>query len=82
MFANDGALYPIGSINSFRKINAQKKVRKKRMLQTNLIIGTGNACAWHKSPKLCPTERINETLYASDGNAGAFDPTGSNFILF
>lgn len=44
---------------------------------TNLINGTGNACAWHNRPKLWPTTFSNVKLFDSVENVGAFDPTGS-----
>lgn len=47
---------------------------------TDLINGTGNACAWHKRPKLCSEALINAELTESDENAGALDPTGSDNI--
>lgn len=47
---------------------------------TNLINGTGNACAWHKRPKLWPTAFSKVELFSSVENVGAFDPTGSIWI--
>lgn len=49
---------------------------------TNLISGTGNACARHKRPKLWPTPRVIDILVASFENAGAFDPTGSVGVMY
>ena len=47
------------------------------LICTNLIKGTGKACAWHKSPKLWFIVRIYVELFASEEKAGALDPTGS-----
>jgi len=55
-------------------------LKKKDFKETHLINGTGKACAWHKSPKLCPIFLTNVLLFDSDENVGAFAPTGSNIF--
>lgn len=50
--------------------------------KTNLIIGTGNAWAWHKSPKLCPESLVNEKTFDSVEKVGALEPTGSSIKIF
>jgi hypothetical protein len=42
-----------------------------------LNAGTGKACAWQSSPKLCPTDLTNQLLLESPENVGALAPTGS-----
>lgn len=48
------------------------------VIETNLMSGTGNACAWHRSAKLWFACFSNVMLFDSVENVGAFDPTGSN----
>lgn len=45
--------------------------------KTNLMSGTGYACAWHNSAKLECRLFWKDELFRSVENAGAFDPTGS-----
>lgn len=76
---NDGALDPIGSVTV--NINVFK-VRK-----SYLNIGTGNACAWHKSAKSWPVLRVIPENWTSFEKVGDFEPTGSTisnkiFITF
>lgn len=45
--------------------------------KTHRINGTGNACDWHNNAKSWPKCFSKVMLFDSDGNVGAFDPTGS-----
>jgi hypothetical protein len=51
--------------------------QKKAQSQTNLNLGVGWPCAWQSRPKLFPSARVNELLFKSVENVGAFAPTGS-----
>lgn len=46
-----------------------------------LILGTGNACAWHKRAKLVFTTLSKSLRFKSEEKVGAFAPTGSKKIF-
>lgn len=74
---NEGALDPIGSVT--RNVNVCKI--------PYLNIGTGNACAWHKSAKSWPVLRVIPENWTSLEKVGDLEPTGSTisnkrFITF
>jgi len=48
---------------------------------TNLIMGTGKACAWHKRAKLVDISLTNVKLLDSPENVGALAPTGSTKVI-
>lgn len=73
---NDGALDPIGSVKQWPYCKV-----------SYLNMGTGNACAWHKSAKSWPVLRVIPENWTSFEKVGDFEPTGSTisnkrFITF
>lgn len=50
------------------------------ILYIYLEIGTGYACAWHKSANVLFSIHFMENVEASVENAGALKPTGSIFF--
>jgi hypothetical protein len=76
-------LVPIENLGAFEPTGSDKISTELRLVFIYLNSGTGKPCAWQRNEKPIPDFRSIDTIFASNENFGAREPTGSieKFVL-